>query len=472
MRRLLIALATLACALPATASAATLTATPETFASVFAGAQPGDTILLASGGYGTFRGAMKSGEVTLRPQPGASASMALDFNPASNITIDGLTLTGVDLSDGRTKNITIRNADVPGQTIIRTWDMANANILLERNTHRDANVCAGCYDGRITLPQRNDTARSGVVIRDSLFTRGSMDGILNGSNGTQIIGNRFVDLKQTDGPEGAHTDAIQLYGSKNTVIRGNFFAGVAAPIMAPDGADHEVIEDNVMAGDGGSPFRIQLGSDNGSIIRHNTIADGLCDFNMRCGIIALGSKPGQPIGRNTTVTDNIMGEVSQRAGDTQSHNLLRICGFCASTDIKGLPTYVGGASPTTYEGFALAAGSLGKGNASDGLDRGARIAEAPAPEPPPPPPPPAPEPSPPPADPPPPAPEPEPEPAPEPPSDDYDPACRPLCDETIKRLTGQLDRIHVISERNVWTATKAQLRDRLLKIRRIVHTSN
>ncbi|HUC20400.1 MAG TPA: dockerin type I domain-containing protein, partial [Candidatus Polarisedimenticolaceae bacterium] len=53
-------------------------------------------------------------------------------------------------------------------------------------------------------------------------------------------------------------------------------------------------------------------------------------------------------------------------------------------DLKGKPTFVGGAKPTTYAGFALAAGSLGKGNASDGLDRGIRLSATPSPTPPPP----------------------------------------------------------------------------------------
>jgi hypothetical protein len=39
----------------------------------------------------------------------------------------------------------------------------------------------------------------------------------------------------------------------------------------------------------------------------------------------------------------------------------------------GRPTYVGGTKPTSYRGFALADSSPGFRNASDGLDRGARI---------------------------------------------------------------------------------------------------
>ena len=52
-----------------------------------------------------------AGEVTVKPQPGAIATMALNFRPATNITIDGLKITGAEIGDSRTKNITVRNSD-------------------------------------------------------------------------------------------------------------------------------------------------------------------------------------------------------------------------------------------------------------------------------------------------------------------------------------------------------------------------
>ena len=55
--------------LPATASAADLHATPATFSSVFAGAQGGDRVLLASGSYGNWGGAAKPAPgVTIAPE--------------------------------------------------------------------------------------------------------------------------------------------------------------------------------------------------------------------------------------------------------------------------------------------------------------------------------------------------------------------------------------------------------------------
>jgi len=363
-----------------TASAADLPATPGSLPSVFASAQTGDTIVLGAGSYGVFRGGMKSGNVTLKPQSGAAVTMALDFAPASNITIEGVTLTEIEIGDARTKSITVRGADIPGQTTFRTGELQNSNILFDSNVHRDFNKCAGCGEGRIHLPE-NTNQPSGITIQNSKFLRGNSDGIQNGSNGTRIINNEFANIRQVDGADGVHADALQLYGSKNTLIQGNWFHDVGSAIMAPDGAEREIIEDNVIQST--NPFAIQLGSDNGSIVRHNTLPDGACEFNKRCGIITLGSKPGLPGGRETIITDNILGEIAFTGGSAttaeENFNLLAVVGGRGLKDVRGKPTYLGGTAPTSYAGFALASGSRGKGDASDGSDRGARIgAVAPA----------------------------------------------------------------------------------------------
>ena len=363
---------------PPPPSSCTRSADPSTFASAFSAAVAGDVICLASGDYGTFAGALKSGTVTIKPQTGASVTMSLAFNPASNITIDGLTIPNAVLRNAQTKNITVKNSDFPGQTTFRTGELQNANILFDHNKHHDWDACSGCAYARVWLP--NQTSQpSGITIQNSEFSGGHSDGIQNGSRGTRIIGNTFHDLP---GDPAIHVDAIQLYGSAQTLIKGNYFYNLhhgVGNLMAPDGADHEIVEDNVW-----QPFRdgtdlsrpfIDWWSDNGSVIRHNTMADGQCEFNARCGIIYLGSKSGQPAGTGTVIKDNIGGNISCCNGPatyTASYNLWRDYAS-GSNDIVGLSTYLGGPTPTTYAGYKLAAGSLGKGNASDGLDRGARI---------------------------------------------------------------------------------------------------
>jgi parallel beta helix pectate lyase-like protein len=376
---LLSAMFVIVAALTQSACAAGLAATPDTVATVFASAQGGDTIALAAGDYGTFTGAMKAGEVTLAARPGATVRIALDFDPASNITIDGLTLTSIEIADGASRNITVRNSDIPGQTTLRTGELANANILFDHNVHRDFDVCANCAEGRVFLPG-NTSEPSGITIRNSEFRGGLSDGISNGSNGTRIIDNVFHDLTQGS-PDGVHTDAIQLYGSKHTLIKGNYMYHVPQAIMASSGADHEIIEDNVFD-PGEYPFPLVLYSDDSSIVRHNTLPDGACAFHARCGIMTLGSMPSCPHpsecdpGHGTVIEDNVMGEISFGEGTAtvaqSSNNLLRTPSP-GPANLTGLPVYVGGSHPTSFAGFALARGSKGRGNASDGLDRGIRL---------------------------------------------------------------------------------------------------
>lgn len=361
---------------PAPAHAATLRATPATLPSVVRRARAGDRVRLAPGDYGTFRGARKlRGRVRLIGPPDRGARIRLEFMGAAKLTLSRLTITGAELR-GRTRDITVRNSTIPGQVVLRTGELRRANILFERNLHRGWDACRGCGEGRVFLPERTGSP-SGITIRRSEFSGGMSDGILNGSNGTRIIRNVFHGL-EPGSPDGVHTDAIQLYGSKNTVIRRNFFYDVPSGIMAPDGADHERIVDNVFRGDrGGYPFAIMIWSDRGSVIRHNTLADGDCAFNLPCGILSIGSKPGHPPGRGTVVQDNILSEISIGSGQAtlgrRSHNLIAHVPARGRREIRGRPRYVGGPQPRTWLGHRLRRRSPGKGNASDGKDRGARI---------------------------------------------------------------------------------------------------
>jgi hypothetical protein len=136
--------------------------------------------------------------------------------------------------------------------------------------------------------------------------------------------------------------------------------------MAADGADRETIENNVFKVTG-SPYALNILSDRGSVIRHNTVwGGGTCAYKLRCGVLYLGNKPGDPVSRSTTVTDNILTRVcvcsgSPTRGLTQYHNLVAARAGIAPHDIHGSPTYKGGTSPATLAGFALTAGEAAIG---------------------------------------------------------------------------------------------------------------
>jgi hypothetical protein len=364
------------------ANAADRHATVSTFASTFSAAQGGDTIYLAAGNYGTFTGATKASTVTIKPESGAAVTITPNFNGASNIKLDGVTANGVNVA-GSSKNITISNTKITGMSVVNASTMSNAGILFDHDTFDNISACSTCYEGRLTVRGNNNTSAVGVAVTNSHFGNGG------GSDGVQIIGNAygvkvgpgnvFSGIKQ--GSYAAHVDSIQLYGSRSTQIVGNYFYDNDVVIMAPDGGTSENIANNVMIGSGYVPA-VQLGSHNGTQVVHNTIK------NIQ---IQTGSKVGAKAGVNVNVSNNVFasGASTSPAGGSGcpgcpvTYNLF--AGSTSGTNaIKGTPVFTGGSAPTTYAGYALAAGSPGKANASDGKDRGINVGSTPPPTTPPP----------------------------------------------------------------------------------------
>jgi hypothetical protein len=326
-----------------------LHATPATLANVFAGAKGGETILLDAGDYGTFHGGEKSSRVTLKARKHWAATMALDFAPAVNVRVEGMTLRSATIA-GRSRHVEVADSRFVGPALIRADQMADADIVFDRNRHRDINVCPDCFEGRLDVTGQTGAA-AGITIRRSTFgPGGDADGIQTGGRGVRILDNEFVGIHESGG---VHTDPIQLYGSRDTVIRGNWIHDTSSGIVATDGAQHELIEDNLI--DPGSyPFAIAIDSDNGSVIRHNTLPAGPCAWNLICGIVALGAKSGAAPGRGTVVRDNVLSEISIKPGAStaeQRDNLV-------ARD-RAAAQFVGGASPHSWAGFRLASGSPG-----------------------------------------------------------------------------------------------------------------
>ena len=258
---------------PGRAGAADLQANPSSLGSVFAAAQPGDVIHLAAGDYGTFAGGAKPGMVTIVADPGVAASLTARLNGASFVRFSGLTIGSAEVRGSH--HVEFVGNRFVGHTLIETNANADLAIRLDANTHHGINVCSSCHEGRVTVKGFNNTTANGVVISNSSFTGGNSDGVqvVGKPFGTQIgPGNRFVDIPMIDD---THTDAIQLYGSRYTRITGNLIYRTETGIMAPDGADHETIDNNVIS-TLGYPWGIVLGSDQGSVIRHNTLPDGAC----------------------------------------------------------------------------------------------------------------------------------------------------------------------------------------------------
>ena len=282
-------------------------ATPASFAEAFSDARGGDTIVLASGDYGTFKGGRKSSTVTIRSAPGARVRMELQLHGASHLRLQGLTIAGADIS-GDTHDVTVARSRFTGSADVDATEMAGADILFDRDVFSGINVCSTCHEGRLTVHARREGNRPvGVTVRNSLFNGGgNSDGIQVGGYGVRILHNEFTGIHQIDD---THTDAIQLYGQSHTVVRGNYIHDAASGIMAPDGTNHEIIENNVIRTDG-SPRSITMGSDVGSIVRCNTLPTGSCWYHQRCGTLFVGSGNSGAPSRDTIVEDNLLGGLS------------------------------------------------------------------------------------------------------------------------------------------------------------------
>jgi hypothetical protein len=326
----------------------------------------GDVICLAAGNYGTFTGTNKA--ITIREQDGAAATLNdLQFAAGdTGFTLDGLSIDGGRFGAGAT-NISIRNSAFTSHLTIN--GVLNGNILLDHNSYLNINAASDTPPARIHLSYGCDGV-SGVTISNSLLAYGDADGIQTGC-GVTILNNEFRDISQS-GPN--HTDNIQMVGSSGTVIRGNWIHSTTAEttqgISAYDGIDHAVIEDNVV--DIRRFAGIELYSDDGSIVRHNTLVyyPAGCYGSLECGKIDINRKSADDAGRNTVVQDNVATEITVQNGSTlakRDHNLLRQS--VGSGDTLGTPTFVGGGG---WAGFRLAANSAGKHAASDGLDVGIR----------------------------------------------------------------------------------------------------
>jgi hypothetical protein len=355
---------------PGSGAAADRSATPANLASVFGSAQGGDVIHLSAGDYGRFTGASKSSMVTLKADPGVTASIAADLNGASNLRFENLRITMASVE--RSTAIEFVGNTFTGSALVDTTDRDGDHaILFDGNTHDGVAVCSTCFEGRITVHGSSiNTTPVGVTIRNSHFGGGgNSDGIQVGAYGVQILNNEFADLRQGD-PRLAHTDAVQLYGQSHTVIRGNYMHNVATGILCADGCNGELIEHNVIVTINSYPG-ILLGPDRSSIIRHNTLPSAS---------IRVDEGNGGGASSGTLIQDNIAGGYDLAGTSLKTDfNLVADGARRATSDVQGRPVFVGGAHPTTLAGYALAAGSPGKGTASDGTDRGANIATMGAP---------------------------------------------------------------------------------------------
>ncbi len=352
-------------------------ATTATFSAQFAALTSGQVLCLATGDYtAQSMSAAKAGMVTIRPQESAAPVVSPNLTSgASNITFDDLEVEAMDVASS-VHDITVRNSEFTGFAYIDSTGMSNDDILFENNTHVDINMPSLVQaPGRVHVDGASSVP-SGIVIRGSLFSGGTADGVrADGGASIVIEDNEFTAINDVDP---YHADPIQFYEGAGVTVRGNYFhdqqASASCSVGSFDGGSDHLIEDNVVVGSDDCFFGMYLMQDSDSIVRHNTFVFGDCAEGIDCGEIVINGKTGG--GSGTLYRDNIFTRFSNGGSFPSTfsadHNLTRDV-IAGTANVVGTPVFVGGATPTSYAGFKLADGSPGEGTASDDLDRGARI---------------------------------------------------------------------------------------------------
>jgi hypothetical protein len=345
-------------------------------ATALSSAADGSTVCLNAGNY-TWSGTVtKNSMTTVMPASGVTAAQVTlgyaDVGASKNITIKGVTVAGGNIatSSSPASHVYFDSDIFTSGLCILTPGNTAMDVLITKSTF--ANISSpGCGgEGRIQVFGLNvsHTGDNGVTISNNVFgPNGCTDGIqLNGgARGTQILNNEFKGIKE--GSCTAHVDPIQFYGGENTLISGNYFHGNSTGIMSGDGNGSPMtVTNNVFDTDGEYPQQVVIGGGSGDKIMHNTFSNNAA---VRVGKVNVG------FSSNETITDNVLtggiwfSESQSSAGMTVDYNLISGGGLGAHT-INGSPTFVGGASPTTYSGFVLTTSSPGHLGASDGSDIG------------------------------------------------------------------------------------------------------
>jgi hypothetical protein len=336
----------------------------------------GATICLSAGSYPAFTASIsKSSTTTITAAPGVSqddvtiptmdigASQYLAF---THITI-GRAIVGSDAAPAlHTQFVGVR---FTGSLCINDPIDVNQDTLVDSSTFTGGQ---SCNEGRLGVNSYNNfihNVPSGIVISNNVFGPGGCsDGIqlASESNRVQILHNEFVGIRQS-GCGSVHVDPIQFYGAVGTVVNGNYFHGNDTGIMSPDcNGRSSLVTNNVFVTDGSYPDQIVISGQDGGTFDHNTFHNGA---RMR-----FGNPNGCGLVTNVTLTNNIVtGELRLSEGQTKATFTIEFNNGIGGGGhaIDGTPTFVGGSQPSTWQGFRLAADSIGKNAGGDGKDIGA-----------------------------------------------------------------------------------------------------
>lgn len=377
-------------------------ATTANFATQVAATNPGQTLCLASGDYGTFNGVSKSSPgITIREQDGATATFStINMKTGAQwFTVDGIDFTYGEVC-GPANNITIRNAIAhrgvqfnpgPGPSRNNVCSsapaMSNSNVVLDNlDFPFDAAGCTGnnptCQgaEGRVMFNFGDTSAMAGITIKGSRFHGNCADGIQftgTGAGRGVTIGGGGADHNEFDnilqGGCAPHADSIQICdGGSFLTVSGNYIHDNSTGLVGFCGASPSnfVFTKNVLEGltaSGG----LCIGNSNGSVVEHNV-------FDVNAHTYLCNNQSGSADDdivwwNNVQAANPTVQDAGTYASGSPNYNYCFSGATCAGANsLNGAPapTFVGGTSPTTYAGYFLSSGTRGTSAASDGLSMG------------------------------------------------------------------------------------------------------
>lgn len=369
-------------------SSCTTTISAGSLSTAMNSAAAGSTVCLNAGAY-TYTGATinKSSMVTAQPAAGVAQSAVtvgyIDLQTSNNLRFKDMTVAGSGMNATNVQFVGI--AFTGGVCVAVPGTNSARGILIDSSTFVGLSDQACGNEGRLTINGQNTAHTSGydqgIVISNNTFGPGGCaDGIhLTGeAQGATITGNTFTGIKQ-GACAPAHVDPIQFYGARYMTIRDNWFkSGNSTGIMSADcnGSPMKIIN-NVFHSDGEYRDQVVLGGSDSDLVEHNTFVNS----QPRVGIVNSCGNSLNSTFRNNVFTSDPNFTTTGGAGTTQS----AACPGCTWTfnlatsssvptqsagGVVGSPVYAGGATPSTWAGFTLAAGSPGYNVGSDSTSMG------------------------------------------------------------------------------------------------------
>jgi hypothetical protein len=394
-----------------------LNATTSNFTTQIADATPGQVVCLASGDYSSFSGTSKSAPgITITAAPGATVTfnsgMNLNLSSVQNFTLDGtggggtMTVGGeLNLStsgglQNKALNLTFQNiAFTSSSNAVLIEGPENSNIVFDRDTFIDGNAaCNGgspSTDGAqfmLDYGTSGGTTPSGVTLENSVFV--APGDLWNPNRAMETVGsplsienNVFAGfLDHTESASCNHIDTLQLYAGSNSTdgnvtFTGNLCYDDYNCFAAWDGTSDNTITDNAC-------FDIEqncidLYSDTGSVINHNTQQTGGADPSG-CGylpntqgcnsstLLENSNKSGDRTTTSETYTNNLDQHGPNVESGSLTTNTNNMWSGASSPNINGTATFTGGSDPLSWTGFELTSGSTGHNGGNDGQNVGIR----------------------------------------------------------------------------------------------------